>query len=73
MSWINGRASAQAAIERAALASPRRDRDEAIRAIRDDAEACRGTGTGGWSDADIDDHTDECNRQLYGNREGQSS
>lgn len=65
MSWVNGKKSAQAAIAREVIAS--RDRTvspERLRAIRDDALSCLGTGTGGWSDEDIEDFADEINRHL---------
>ncbi len=71
MSWINGRAAARAAMEREAMASPRRGRDEAVSALTADAESQRGKGTGGWADSDIDDFTDELSRlsEAAGRRE----
>jgi hypothetical protein len=67
MSWINGAAAARGDMARDAMStSPHRSREEAIRDMRDSAAACRGTGTGGWSDGDIDEYVDECNRELRG-------
>lgn len=65
MGWINGKKAAQAAIAREAMADPgRRARPERLRAIRDDALSCKGQGTGGWSDEDIEEYADEINRHL---------
>lgn len=63
----NGAAAARADMARDAIStSPHRSREEAVRDMRNSAAACRGTGTGGWSDEDIDDYVSECNRELYG-------
>jgi hypothetical protein len=64
MSTVDGAQSARADIMRWALSSPRRNRQDALRVMRDDALACLGTGTGGWSDRDIQHYADEINRHL---------
>lgn len=64
MSPGNGTKAARAAIARERMASPRGDDAERLRAIRDDALACKGKNVGGWSDEDIEDYADEINRHL---------
>ncbi len=59
-----GTDAARADVYRWSTSSPRHPRATAITRMRDDAESCRGKGTGGWTDGDIDDYVAECNRQL---------
>jgi hypothetical protein len=61
MGIFSGANSARTDIE---TSRSRLSREDDIKRLRDNAADCRGKGD--WSDDDIDDYVDECNRQLYG-------